>query len=42
MHFFFYDKCVKLKTSNSFRVRIKQDDSGNSEDRTFVSIVVFA
>ena len=30
------------RTSNSFRLRIKQDDGGNSEDRTFVSVVVFA
>lgn len=29
------------RTSNSFRIRIKQDDGGATEDRKFVSVVVF-
>lgn len=30
------------RTSTAFRLRIKQDDTGASEDRSFISVVVFA
>jgi hypothetical protein len=37
---FMYEEGL-ARTNNSFRVRVKQDDGGTTEDRKFVNVVVF-